>query len=407
MLQPASTSVETRHSWLIAIVSVVVLAMAFGAPWIVSVALKQVAAEFGGARSIPSLAISLAWFGAAFGGIAMGQVAERIGLRPTIIFGGVMIAAGLTLAALGPSWGLHVGFGLLVGVVGIGSINAPLYIYVTRWFDRRRGSALALISSGTYAAGAFWPPIFERAVAHIGWRQTMLCYAALVLLVIIPLAAIFLKPAPEHAGAELQLARAPIAGQAMGWPANRVFAAMCAAIFLCCIAMSMPQQHIVALCSDLGIAAGRGAMMLSVLLGIGFVFRQVWGVISDRIGGLTTVLIGSVSQAVALSGFILTQDEMGLFAVSAAFGIGFSGLIPAYILAARELFPAAEAAWRIPILLLCSGSGMAGGGWLAGALYDHFGNYAPAFATGIGFNLLNLVIVVTLVTRQSWFAARA
>ncbi|MCC7347028.1 MAG: MFS transporter [Variibacter sp.] len=405
MHQPVS-SIESRQSWVVALVAVVIIAAGFGAPWIVSVALKPIAAEFDGVRSIPSLAISMSWFGAAVGGIAMGYVAERIGLRRTVIFGGVSVAAGLLIAALGPWWGLHVGYGVLVGMFGIGSINAPLFVYVTRWFDRRRGSALALISSGTYAAGAFWPPVFERMVAHMGWRQSMVWYAGLVLLLVVPLALIFLKPPPETSltGPTAVSSRH---GASLGWPPNAVFLALCAAIFLCCVAMSMPQQHLVALCSDLGIAAGRGAMMLSLLLGIGFVFRQVWGVISDRIGGITTVLIGSASQAVAMSGFILTQDEMGLYAVSAAFGMGFSGLIPAYLLAAREMFPASEASWRIPVLLLCSGTGMATGGWLAGAIYDYAGYYAPAFAAGIAFNVVNLVVIGTLVVRQTLRAARA
>jgi MFS family permease len=164
--------------------------------------------------------------------------------------------------------------------------------------------------------------------------------------------------------------------------------------------MAMPQAHLPALCSDLGILASHGAAMLSVLLGTAFISRQFWGWVSDRIGGLKTVLTGSAFQIVAMTAFMLTQDEVGLFTVAAAFGLGFAGIIPAYILAIRELFPAAEAYWRIPTFLLCSGTGMALGGWLAGALYDHYGTYAPAFAAGVGANALNLAIIGTLVIRQ-------
>ena len=185
----------------------------------------------------------------------------------------------------------------------------------------------------------------------------------------------------------------------LGWPPNLVFGMMCAAAVLCCIPMAMPQGHLVAFCSDLGISRSIGALMLSVLLGTAFLSRQIWGAISDRIGGLATVLIGSAWQAASMTAFLFTQNEAGLFTIAAAFGLGFSGIIPAYVLALRELFPASEASWRIPTLLLFSGCGMALGGWLAGLLYDHFGYYAPAFAAGIGANILNLLLIGILVGR--------
>ena len=282
-----------------------------------------------------------------------------------------------------------------------------MYIYVSRWFDRRRGSALALISSGSYLAGALWPPVFERAIAAFGWRQTMLWYAAAEIIVIVPLAAIYFRNPPEVIHPAAALHGADGKTRVLGWPPNAVFALMCTAAVLCCIPMAMPQGHLVAFCSDLGIARSVGALMLSVLLGTAFLSRQIWGAISDRIGGLATVLIGSAWQAAAMISFMLTQDEVGLFTVAAAFGVGFSGIIPAYVLALRELFPAAEAYWRIPTLLLFSGFGMAAGGWLAGLLYDHFGYYAPAFATGIGANILNLMVVGLLVGRQRYRAAYA
>jgi MFS family permease len=406
MLQPTS-SIESKASWVVAIACVFVVGTAFGAPWLVTVALKQIATEMGGARSIPSAAVALSWFGAACGGIAMGRVAERVGVRYTVLFGSAMIALGLFIASRGEVWQLYVGYGLFVGTIGIGGINAPLYVYVTRWFDRRRGSALALISSGTYVAGAFWPPIFERAIAYAGWRQAMLWFAILEIAFIVPLSIIFLKAPPEQPVLTLPNTGDRRDERVLGWPPNFVFVLMCVAIFLCCVTMSMPQQHLVAFCSDLGIAAATGAIMVSVLLGVGVVGRQIWGLISDRIGGLMTVLLGSTSQVVAMSLFLVTQEEAGLFAVSAAFGLGFAGLIPAYVLGVRELFPAAEASWRIPVILLASGSGMATGGWLAGLIYDYAGFYAAAFATGIAFNLANLAIIVTLVGRQIFVAARA
>jgi MFS family permease len=400
MLQPSFTSVETRTSWVVASVILVIMAIAFGAPWITVVALKNIAAEVNGERSVPALASALMWIGSGVGGILMGRVAERVGIRFTVIFGSAMIAVGLALSTLGPSWPLYVGHGLFIGLIGIGGINAPFYVYISRWFDRRRGSALALISSGAYLAGTLWPPIFARLIAYAGWRQTMLYYAALELILIVPAAAIVLRSPPEAPHQAAASTARHKSKSVLGWPPNFVFALQMCAIFTCCIPMSMPQAHLVAFCSDLGISPAHGAAMVSVLLGAAFFSRQFWGVISDRIGGLYTMLIGSACQALGMAAFLLTQDEVGLFTVAALFGMGFSGLVPANVLASREMFSVDEAYWRMPTLLLCSGFGMAGGGWIAGVLYDYFGFYAPAFATGLGINLLNLTIVSTLAFRR-------
>src|SRR6516225_7097246 len=301
---------------------------------------------------------------------------------------------------LSPPWPLWIGHGFFIGLNGLGGINAPMYVYISRWFDRRRGSALALISSGSYLAGALWPPLFERVIAAFGWRQTMLWYALAEIVVIVPVAALYFPRPPEVIHATTGSTKARASARVFNWRPNSVFALMCGAAVLCCIPMAMPQGHLVAFCSDLGIARSIGALMLSVLLGTAFLSRQIWGAISDRIGGLATVLIGSAWQAAAMVSFLLTQNEVGLFTVAAAFGLGFSGIIPAYVLALRELFPPAEAYWRIPTLLLFSGGGMALGGWIAGLLYDYFGYYAPAFAAGIGANMLNLLIVGLLVARK-------
>jgi MFS family permease len=399
MLQPTS-SVESRASWIVASAALCTLMMAFGSTWITAVALKDIAAEVDGTRSIPALASSLAWFGSGAGGILMGRIADRVGTRWTVICGALMIGAGLALSTFNPPWPLWIGHGFFIGLIGLGGINAPMYVYISRWFDRRRGSALALISSGSYLAGALWPPLFERAIAAFGWRQTMLWYALAEIVVIVPLAALYFRRPPEVIHAATGSTKARASARVFSWPPNSVFALMCGAAVLCCIPMAMPQGHLVAFCSDLGIARSIGALMLSVLLGIAFLSRQIWGAISDRIGGLATVLIGSAWQAAAMVSFLLTQNEVGLFTVAAAFGLGFSGIIPAYVLAIRELFPPAEAYWRIPTLLLFSGGGMALGGWIAGLLYDYFGYYAPAFAAGIGANILNLLIVGLLVARK-------
>jgi MFS family permease len=376
------------------------MSIAYGAPFVAVVALKQIAGELGSARSVPALAYSLAWLGAAVGGLAMGRIAERIGVRWTVAFGAVMIGIGLVVSTGDSTWRLWVGHGVFIGLLGNAGINAPLYIYVSRWFDRRRGTALALISSGQYVAGAVWPSVFERGIAAFGWRETMMIFAVVEALSVAPLALLILRAPPETVQPGVLSSGGYGRARVLGMPANLALALISIASFMCCVPMAMPQGHLVALCSDLGIAPSHGAAMLSVLLGCAFISRQFWGFVSDRVGGLRTVLAGSLCQIVAMGGFLLTRNEAGLFVVATFFGFGFSGMIPAYVLAVRELFPATEAAWRVPALLLFSGSGMAGGGWLAGVLYDHFGFYGAAFATGVVFNLVNLLIVGSLVVRQ-------
>jgi MFS family permease len=393
-------TIEARASWVVALTALGIYSVSFGAPTITVVALKPIAAELGGVRSVPALAYSLAWLGSAVGGVAMGWVADRVGVRWTVMFGAVMIGAGLAVSTIGGRITLWLGHGVLMGLLGNAGISAPLYVYVARWFDRRRGTALALISSGQYVAGTLWPTLFERAIAGLGWRHTMLIYAAFEIAVIVPAAAVMFGPAPEgpRGGAVV----GPVSGKpVLGLRPGVALAFLCLAGFLCCVPMAMPQGHLVAFCSDLGIPAAHGAAMLSLLLGCAFLSRQFWGLVADRIGGLRTVLAGSVCQMAAMTGFLLTQDEAGLFAVAAMFGLGFSGIVPAYVLAVRELFPAAEASWRVPTVLLFSGSGMAAGGWLAGAIYDYAGFYAAAFAIGLLFNLANAAVVGALVLRQS------
>jgi len=391
------SKIDSREAWLVTVAALAIASTCLGAPLVSTVALKHVAADLGGYRSVPSAALSLAMLGTGIGGLAMGWLAERFGVRTVVMFGAAMVSTGLMLSASGGAWSLYVGHGLFMGLLGNAAIHAPLYVYVTRWFEARRGTALALIASGQYVAGALWSPVFERAVAAYGWRQCMVGFGLFIAVLVMPLAALFLRAAPEVAEPRPGAAGASGKGTVLGLPPNLVFAMLAAASFLCCVPMSIPTAHLIAHCGDIGLTAAKGAAMVSVLLVTAFFSRQLWGWISDRIGGLKTLLVGSLAQATAMTGFLLTQDEAGLFAVAAAFGLGFSGLVPAYILTIRQLFPAREASWRIPALLLLAMTGMATGSWGGGAIYDYAGYYAPAFATGIGANLLHLGIAATLV----------
>ena len=395
-------SIEGRGSWIAATVTLALLSVSYGSPLLVVVGLKPITEDLGTARQVVALAGALTWLGTGAGGILMGWVAERIGIRFTVIFGTVMIALGLAVSASGNIWAILIGHTFLVGLLGNGALYPPLLVYISRWFDRRRGTALALISSGQYIAGMAWPVLFEHAMSDYGWQATMLGWAVVMLVTIPPLAFLFLHRPPEVPTAFYREGTAEERRAALGLRPNVVLAIIAAAGFCCCIPMALPQAHLVAFCSDIGIPAAQGAAMLSVLQAAAFTSRMFWGWLSDRIGGLKTVLLGSACQAIAIAAFLSTQDEAGLFAVSAAYGLGFSGIIPAYVMAIRELFPAREAAWRVPTVLFVSMGGMAFGSWFAGALYDHFGFYAPAFLTGIIFNIANLALVGFLVMRQQW-----
>ncbi len=390
-------SIEGRGSWVAAGLVLAMLSISYGSPLLIVVGLKPIQTALGTDRSVIALAGSLTWVGTGLGGILMGWLADRIGLRTIVAFGTCMIAIGLWVSTLGGIVPLYLGHGLLIGLIGNGAIYAPLLIYVSRWFDRRRGTAIALISSGQYVAGVVWPSIFERGIAAYGWQTTMLAYAVVMVVCILPILPL-LRPVPAPVGAGPAV-RSGREGLVLGLRPNLVQAVICVAAFCCCVPMAIPNQHLVAYCSDVGISPVHGAAMLSVLLGCAFVSRQFWGAMADRVGGLRTVLAGSICQAAAIAAFLITQNEAGLFVIAGIYGLGFSGIIPSYSVAIRDLFPAAEASWRIPSVLFTGMSGMAVGGWLAGWLYDHFGYYAVAFGTGIGFNVLNLAMIGMLVSR--------
>lgn len=393
-------SIESRASWRVAWAVLAILSIIHGTPLVLVVALKSISADLSVPRSVPALAAALQSFGAGIGGILLGWIADRVGARAMAVFGACAVAAGLVVATQGGTWGLYLGFGVLVGLLGNGALGAPLLIYVSRWFDRRRGTALALVSAGQYVAGTLWPTLFERGLEHWGWRATAWAFAAIVACVTIPIALLFLRPPPVipeggHHGGD------PVAGaRVLGLPPNLVLFLLSLGIFLCCVPMAQPTVHLVSFCTDLGISPTRSAAMLSVLLACAFVSRQFWGWLADRIGGLRAILLGSICQAIALALFLATQDEAGLFAVAAAFGLGFAGLVPNYILAARALFPAAEAGWRIPVMMFGGLLGMAAGGWMGGLIYDSAGSYAPSFALGVLANIANIAVIGFLVFKD-------
>lgn len=392
---------DSRTAWITAWAALAVMSIGYGAPLVVVVAMKPIASELVTARSGPSAAAAFSYIGSAFGGILAGWLAGRFGVRSVVLFGAAMVALGLGLSASGGLVELFVGHGLLIGALGISCLFSPLMTYVSLWFVRRRGSAVALIASGQAVSGAIWPPLLQLGVDEIGWRWTMIWFAVLIFVSVVVLALVFLRPPPVLVPVAGTAAAAPTTRETtLGLPPNLLQVLLMVAVFCCCIPMAMPMNHVVAYCGDLGFASQLGAAMLSVLLGVAFFARQFWGWLADRIGGFQTLLFSSLVQITGLVGYLATQDQVALFVVSAIFGIGLSGLLPSYVIVVRECFTAHEASWRVPTVMFAGFLGMAGGGWLPGELFDRFASYMPAFGTGLVLNLVNLAVLIFLVGRK-------
>lgn len=395
-------SIETGYGWVVAIASTLMITTAFGAPYAVVVGLKPIAAEFDWPRQVPSAAYALAMLGSGLGGIAIGFWSDRHGMGLPALMGAVTVGSGAI--ALGFSQGMVTFLGihfLLIGFLGNATMFSPLLTNITRWFDRRRGIAVAIVASGQSLAGAVWPPIFRYTIETYGWRSTLIAYGCTTIAILLPLSQL-MRRRPAYLLAARSLATnttAPHRHIVLGLAANQVQAMLCLAIVGCCVAMAMPMVHIVAYCSDLGFAAARGAEMLSILLACAFVSRIGYGWLADRIGGLMTLLIGSALQMCGLALYVLIDTLSGLYAVSVFYGLGYGGIVPMYAIIVRELFPDSQAGWRIGILFLFGTMGMAMGGYLGGVIYDLTATYALAFLVGMAFNLGNLLLVGFLVWR--------
>ena len=393
-------SVETAYGWLVIVVSTLMIATGFGSSYLVTVALKPIAAEFGVPRWMPSAAYGLALLGAGIGGIVMGLWSDRRGMLWPALFGALMLGSLAMLASRAADIWMLLGLHLLLGLLGNAATFSPMLANATRWFDRRRGFAVSIVGAGQSLAGAVWPPVFSWAIAQYGWRDTMLAYGAFAVAAMLPMALVFRRPPPVPKTGGTGTARDGTVGPVLGLPANVVLGMVFLAIIGCCVAMAMPMVHIVAYCSDLGFDPARGAEMLSLLLACAFVSRLAFGVVADRIGGLKTILIGSSLQAVMLAAYAWTDGLVALYVVSGLFGLVFGGIVPSYALVGRELFPAAGAGWRIGVIFLGGTIGMGAGGILGGAIFDVTGSYQSAFLAGVAFNLMNLALIGTLVWRQ-------
>ncbi len=398
--------IDSRTAWIVASAALAVSSIGFGAPLAVAVAMKPIAAELEASRSSVAGVLAVSYIGSAVGGILAGWLAGKLGVRRVALFGAVMIAIGLAFASVGGLASLYLGFGLLAGVLGVACVGSPLLTYVSLWFVQRRGSAVALIASGQAVAGAVFPPLLQWGVDELGWRITMQVFAVFILISLVTLTIIFLRPPPVEATTAAATGGSTGGGTTLGLAPNTLMALLMVAVFCCCVPMAMPMNHVVAYCGDLGFTSQTGAVMLSVLLGVAFIARQFWGWLTDHIGGFQTLLYSSLVQITGLVGYLMTQDLIPLFVVSAIFGIGLSGLLPSYVIVIRECYSAKESNWRVPTVMFAGFLGMASGGWLPGVLFDRFSSYVPAFGTGMVFNLLNLAVLLFLVLRRHGSAPR-
>ncbi|WP_395693383.1 MFS transporter [Piscinibacter sp.] len=390
---------DSRYAWLRLAATLGLMTIGSAAMYVVAVVLPAVQAEFGVARADASLPYTLLMVGFGLGGVLMGRLADRFGVMLPVLIGAAGLASGFALAAAsGSILGFAIVSGVLLGFLGSSATFAPLVADTSLWFVRRRGIAVAICASGNYVAGAIWPPIVQQLVESIGWRGAYNTLAV-VSAVVMPLLALALKGRPPAAVAGVTRggAAARPSERPFGFSMNQAQALLCVAGVACCVAMSMPQVHIVAYCSDLGFGAAQGARMLSLMLAAGIVSRLVSGLICDRIGGVRTLLLGSVLQGTALLLFLPFDGLGSLYVVSALFGLFQGGIVPSYAIIVREHFPPAEAGARVGTVLMCTLFGMALGGWMSGKVFDLTGSYHAAFVNGIAWNLLNLGIVLLLM----------
>ena len=367
--------------------------------WSVVMVLPSLQAEFGVDRSGATLPYVATMVALAVGGLFMGRLVDRIGVALPVLGGALSLSLGYILAGLSTSLTQFIVIqAVLIALLGSSTTFAPLVADTSLWFTRRRGIAVAICASGNYLAGTIWPPILQYLIATHGWRMTHIIIGCVSLVVMLPLILVLRRQPPREpvATAASQARRLGVAGISPGTVQGMLVLAGVA----CCVAMSMPQVHIVAYCADLGYGPAQGAAMLSLMLGFGIVSRLASGLVADRIGGFPTLLLGGVLQAVALVLYLLFDGLGSLYVISAMFGLFQGGIVPSYALVVRELFPASEAGTRVSAVLMATILGMAIGGWLSGAIFDLTGSYADAFLNGIAWNLVNIGIVALLLRRR-------
>ncbi len=397
-----ASDIESRHAWIRLFMALALGTVGGVGMWSVVVVLPFVQADFGITRADASFAYTLTMIGFGLGGVLMGNLADRFGILKPLRGGIVVLGLGYLASAHATNiWQFAIAHGLLIGLLGSAISFGPLIADTSLWFDRRRGVAVAICASGNYLAGTIWPPIVQYMASNLGWRLSHVLIGIFCILAMLPMTIVMKRASPMAATGSKGSAvsadgKPPV-------PTHVLQVLLAVAGVACCVAMSMPQVHIVAYCGDLGYGAARGAEMLSLMLGLGIISRLASGFIADRIGGLKTLLLSTTLQAVALSLYLPFDGLVSLYIISGMFGLFQGGIIPSYAVVVREYFPPNEAGTRVGIVLTATMLGMALGGWLSGAIFDWTGSYQAAFLNGIAWNLLNIAIVMGIIwrTRQS------
>jgi len=385
-------AVDSAYAWMRLIAAVVLSTIGGVGMWSVVVVLPAVQAEFGIARADASLPYTMTMIGFGIGGIFMGKLADRFGIVVPVVLGATLLSLGYLVSAHADGiYHFTVWQGLLIGV-GTSTTFAPLMADTSLWFVKRRGAAVGIIASGNYLAGVVWPPVVQHFVQADGWRDTHVGIAVFCFLTMIPLAMFMRRRPPLVQPAAAMAFGGSLPMRPLGLAPGTLQLLLVVAAVACCVAMAMPQVHLVAYCSDLGYGAARGAEMLSLLLACGIISRLTFGWISDHIGGLRTLLLGSALQGSALCLYLFSDGLVSLYLISALFGLFQGGIVPSYAIIVREFFSPREAGSRVGMVIMATLFGMAFGGWMSGMIFDLTGSYRTAFVHGILWNLLNLSI---------------
>ena len=395
-----SSPVDGAYAWFRLAVSVLLGTIGSVGMWSIVVTLPYIQAEFGVDRASASFPYTATMIGFGAGNLVLGRMVDRWGIMMPLIVAAAALCAGFTLASTaGAIWQLALIQGGLIGL-GAAAGFGPLIANISHWFQRRRGIAVATTASGNYLAGAIWPTLLQRSIEAEGWRATYLGLGLFCVVAMVPLALLLRRAMPAEAPLPAGVAAPPAPVlRAIDLPPQALQWLLALAGVGCCVAMSMPQVHLVAYCADLGYGLARGAEMLSLMLAGGIVSRIGSGFLADAIGGVRTLLLGSVAQCVALILFLTSDGLTSLYIIALVFGLSQGGIVPCYAIVVREYLPAREAGQRIGMIIMATLVGMALGGWMSGWLYDLTGSYRAAFMNGIAWNLLNMSIIATILWR--------